>query len=60
MFDLIYKLLFWTNFTVGVAPGAVLSWIGAIAMGIIGEFAGAIYTTVLNRPLGTEIERINF
>jgi len=31
-----------------------------IALGIIGEYVGAIHTTVLNRPMLTEEERINF
>ncbi|MGA8668432.1 MAG: glycosyltransferase family 2 protein [Terracidiphilus sp.] len=64
MFYLIYKLLFWTNFTVGVAPVVLgLFFLGSvqlIALGIIGEYVGAIHTTVLNRPLVTEKERINF
>ncbi|MGA2729650.1 MAG: glycosyltransferase family 2 protein [Terracidiphilus sp.] len=64
MFYLIYKLFFWTNFTVGVAPVVLgLFFLGSvqlIALGIIGEYVGAIHTTVLNRPLVTEKERINF
>jgi hypothetical protein len=31
-----------------------------IALGIIGEYVGSIHTFVLNRPLVTEKERINF
>ena len=34
--------------------------IALIALGIIGEYVGSIHTTVLNRPLVTEKERINF
>lgn len=64
MFYLIYKLLFWSNFTVGVAPVVLgLFFLGSvqlIALGIIGEYVGAIHTSVLNRPLVTEKERINF
>jgi len=64
MFYLIYKLLFWSHFTVGVAPVVLgLFFLGSvqlIALGIIGEYVGAIHTTVLNRPLVTEKERINF
>jgi polyisoprenyl-phosphate glycosyltransferase len=64
MFYLIYKLLFWSNFTVGLAPVVLgLFFLGSvqlIALGIIGEYVGAIHTTVLNRPLVTEKERINF
>jgi glycosyltransferase involved in cell wall biosynthesis len=64
MFYLIYKLFFWANFTVGIAPVVLgLFFLGSvqlIALGIIGEYVGAIHTTVLNRPLVTEKERINF
>lgn len=63
MFYLIYKLVFWSNFTLGVAPVVLgLFFLGSvqlIALGIIGEYVGAIHTTVLNRPLVTEKERIN-
>jgi len=64
MFYLLYKLVFWTNFTVGIAPVVLgLFFLGSvqlIALGIIGEYVGSIHTTVLNRPLVTEKERINF
>jgi glycosyltransferase involved in cell wall biosynthesis len=64
MFYLLYKLVFWTRFTVGVAPVVLgLFFLGSvqlIALGIIGEYVGAIHTLVLNRPLVTEKERINF
>jgi polyisoprenyl-phosphate glycosyltransferase len=61
---LVYKLLFWQNFTVGLAPLVVgLFFFGAIQLiflGIVGEYVGAIYTQVLHRPLVIEKERINF
>jgi glycosyltransferase involved in cell wall biosynthesis len=61
---LIYKLAFWNSFTVGVAPLVLgLFFLGSvqlIALGIIGEYVGSIHTCVLNRPLVTERERINF
>jgi glycosyltransferase involved in cell wall biosynthesis len=64
MFYLLYKLVFWGQFTVGVAPVVLgLFFLGSvqlIALGIIGEYVGSIHTTVLNRPLVTEKERINF
>jgi glycosyltransferase involved in cell wall biosynthesis len=64
VFYLVYKLLFWQNFTVGVAPVVLgLFFLGSvqlIALGIIGEYVGSIHTLVLNRPLVTEKERINF
>jgi hypothetical protein len=31
-----------------------------IFLGLLGEYIGAIYTQVLNRPLVVEKERINF
>ena len=63
MFYLIYKLVFWTNFSVGIAPVVLgLFFLGSvqlIALGIIGEYVGSIHTLVLRRPLVTERERIN-
>lgn len=64
LFYLIYKLVFWTRFDVGVAPVVLglffLGSIQLIALGIIGEYVGSIHTLVLKRPLVTEKERINF
>lgn len=64
MFYLLYKLVFWSRFTVGVAPLVLglffLGSIQLIALGIIGEYVGSIHTSVLNRPLVVERERINF
>jgi len=64
VFYLVYKLAFWRSFTVGVAPVVLgLFFLGSvqlIALGIIGEYVGSIHTLVLNRPLVTEKERINF
>jgi len=61
---LVYKLVFWNSFSVGVAPLVLgLFFLGSvqlIALGIIGEYVGSIHTFVLNRPLVTEKERINF
>jgi glycosyltransferase involved in cell wall biosynthesis len=63
MFYLIYKLVFWANFNVGIAPVVLgLFFLGSvqlIALGIIGEYVGSIHTLVLRRPLVTEKERIN-
>jgi glycosyltransferase involved in cell wall biosynthesis len=60
---LAYKLVFWNSFTVGIAPLVLgmffLGSVQLIALGIIGEYVGAIHTTVQNRPLVTEKERIN-
>ena len=64
MFYLAYKLVFWSRFTIGIAPVVLgLFFLGSvqlIALGIIGEYVGSIHTFVMNRPLVTEKERINF
>jgi glycosyltransferase involved in cell wall biosynthesis len=64
MFYLAYKLVFWSSFSVGMAPLVLgLFFMGSvqlIALGIIGEYVGSIHTFVMNRPLVTEKERINF
>jgi glycosyltransferase involved in cell wall biosynthesis len=64
VFYLAYKLFFWSSFTLGLAPVVLgLFFLGSvqlIALGIIGEYVGSIHTFVLNRPLVTEKERINF
>jgi len=61
---LVYKLLFWGRFEVGMAPVVFgIFFLGAVQLffiGILGEYIGAIHTQVLNRPLVTEKERINF
>ena len=61
---LIAKLLFWNTFTAGVAPVMVgiffLGSVQLIFMGIVGEYVGAVFTYVQNRPLIIEKERINF
>lgn len=61
---LVYKLLFWSEFSIGLAPLVIgLFFLGAvqlIALGIIGEYVGAIHTQVQKRPYVTERERVNF
>jgi glycosyltransferase involved in cell wall biosynthesis len=61
---LIAKLVFWNSFSLGVAPIVIgslfLSAVQLIFIGIVGEYVGAIYTQVKNRPLVFERERINF
>lgn len=60
----VYKLFFWNSFTVGIAPIAIglffFASVQLIAIGILGEYIGAIHTQVLKRPLVVEKERINF
>lgn len=64
LYYLIYKLINWENFSVGLAPLVVgLFFLGGIQLlflGILGEYIGAVYTQVLHRPLVIEKERINF
>ncbi|MCD7899173.1 MAG: glycosyltransferase family 2 protein [Bacteroides sp.] len=61
---LIYKLIYWDSFTLGMAPLVIglffFSSIQLIFIGIIGEYIGAIYTQVHKKPLVIEKERINF
>jgi glycosyltransferase involved in cell wall biosynthesis len=61
---LIYKLLFWANFNVGIAPLVIgLFFLGSVqllSMGILGEYIGSVHTQVQKRPYVVENERINF
>ena len=60
----VYKLIFWQRFELGMAPMVIgIFFFAAVQLffiGIIGEYIGAIYTQVKNRPLVIEKERINF
>jgi glycosyltransferase involved in cell wall biosynthesis len=64
MFYLFAKIIFWRTFTVGVAPMIIgvffLQSIMLVFFGIIGEYVGAIYTKVQQRPYAIEQERIGF
>ena len=61
---LIYKLVYWDSFSLGMAPLIIglffFSSIQLLFVGIIGEYIGAIYTQVRKRPLVIERERVNF
>jgi len=61
---LLYKLVFWFSFSVGIAPLVIgLFFLGSVqllALGIIGEYLGSVHTYVQSRPLVVERERINF
>jgi polyisoprenyl-phosphate glycosyltransferase len=61
---LVYKLLFWNEFPLGMAPLLLgMFFFGSVQLfflGIVGEYVGAIHTQVLNRPLVIEKERVNF
>lgn len=60
----VYKLVFWQSFQLGMAPMVIgiffFASVQLFFIGIIGEYIGAIYTQVKNRPLVIEKERINF
>ena len=64
MFYLVYKLIYWDTFNAGTAPLVVgmffLASVQLFFIGIIGEYIGAIYTHVKNRPHVIEKERVNF
>jgi glycosyltransferase involved in cell wall biosynthesis len=64
VFYFLYKIIYWKNFSVGIAPLVIglffFSSIQLFFLGIAGEYVGALYTRALNRPLVIEKERINF
>lgn len=64
MFYLVYKLLFWSSFSVGIAPVAIgIFFFGSVQLiflGLLGEYISMIYIHVLKRPLVYEKERLNF
>ncbi|MDR3599025.1 MAG: glycosyltransferase family 2 protein [Desulfosporosinus sp.] len=64
MVYLIYKILYWNSFSLGIAPVVIgiffFSSVQLFFTGIIGEYIGSIHTQVLKRPLVIERERINF
>jgi glycosyltransferase involved in cell wall biosynthesis len=61
---LVYKIIFWTRFQVGVAPLVIGMFFGfsvqMILMGMLGEYVGAILTQLKHRPYAVERERMNF
>jgi hypothetical protein len=61
---LVYKLLYWNSFQMGVAPLVIgMFFLGAVQLvfiGVLGEYIGSIHTQVVRRPLVIEKERINF
>lgn len=61
---LIYKLINWDTFSVGIAPIVIglffFSAVQLIFIGIVGEYIGEILTQVKNRPLAIVDEVINF
>ncbi len=61
---LIAKLIWWDRFQMGTAPIliGIFSFMSVqlFFIGIIGEYIGAIWTQVKNRPLVIEDEKLNF
>lgn len=61
---LILKLVFWNQFSAGLAPMLIglffLNAIELLFIGFVGEYVMSINTRVMNRPLVIEEERINF
>ena len=61
---LVLKLMFWNDFSVGMAPIVIgMFFLGAVQLfciGFIGEYILSINKRVMNRPLVVEEERINF
>ena len=61
---LIYKLLYWNQFPLGVAPVLIgfffFASVQLFLIGILGEYIANIHTQVQKRPLVVERERINF
>ena len=60
----LYKMLFWSQFSLGIAPLVIgFFFFGSLQflfMGIIGEYIGNIHTQVHNRALVVERDRVNF
>jgi len=61
---LIAKLFMWNTFQMGLAPLVIgVFFLGGVQLffiGIMGEYLGAVWTQVKNKPLVIEEERINF
>jgi glycosyltransferase involved in cell wall biosynthesis len=59
-----FKLMFWYNFPMGMAPVVIglflFCSVQLFFIGVLGEYIGAIHTQVLKRPLVVELERLNF
>ena len=64
LFYLVYKLVYWKSFSLGLAPIVVgiffFSSVQLFFLGIVGEYVGSIHTHVRKMPLVVERERINF
>ena len=60
----ILKLIFWSTFSIGMAPVTIGVWfLGSVQLffiGVLGEYVGNIYTKVSDRAHVFEKRRINF
>ncbi len=61
---LIYKMIFWNSFQVGMAPliigGFFFSAVQIFSIGMLGEYLSVVLTKVSKEPLVIERERLNF
>ena len=61
---LVYKLIFWERFALGIAPVVIgLFFFASVQLffiGILGEYLGSIHTKVTQRPLVKENERLGW
>ncbi|HNS98249.1 MAG TPA: glycosyltransferase family 2 protein [Polyangiaceae bacterium] len=61
---LIYKIIYWDSFSVGIAPAVIglffLSSIQLVFLGMLGEYIGAIHGRLFQNWLVIEKARINF
>lgn len=61
---LIYKLVFWNSFNLGIAPVVIgmffMISFQTLCLGLIGEYIGMIHTRINQKWLVIEKERINF
>jgi glycosyltransferase involved in cell wall biosynthesis len=61
---LLYKLVFWETFAVGIGPMVIgmffLSGVQLVFIGVIGEYLGTLYSLVEKKPTVIERERVNF
>jgi len=64
LFYLVYKLLYWNRFSLGIAPLVIGAFffisIQLVSTGILGEYVGSVLTQVQHRPYVIERERVNF
>ena len=61
---LVYKLIFWERFALGIASVVIglffFASVQSFFIGILGEYLGSIVTKVTKRPLVIEKERIGW